>query len=180
MASPLAQLMFMFVLGMSGANRSNSLQVLGAAGDMFGNSVSISGDDILIGSFHDDTGSTNAGAAYVYTRTGSVWNQQTKLTAAVAANNDYFGTSVSIVGDIALVAAYDFTASETGSVIVYLFERLATNWNQVYYTYYIFYFRCSALWIINCGFRGFICRWCERLYCQWRGFKWCFLLSQWH
>ena len=105
---------------------------VGAVGDMFGNSVSISGDDILVGSFHNDTGGTDAGAAYVYTRTGSVWNQQANLVAAGGVANDYFGASVSISNDVALIGAYNFAGSGTGQGIAYIFERVADSWIQVY------------------------------------------------
>ena len=55
----------------------------GAAGDLFGNSVALSGDTALVGMIGDDTlAGANAGSAYVLTRTGTQWSQQAKLTAS--------------------------------------------------------------------------------------------------
>ena len=39
----------------------------GAAGDYFGHSVSISGDNIVIGAYYDDDNGTNSGSAYLFT-----------------------------------------------------------------------------------------------------------------
>ncbi len=40
-----------------------------------------------------------SGAAYVFTRSGTTWSQQAKLTAADGAAGDYFGSGVAIDGD---------------------------------------------------------------------------------
>lgn len=109
-------------------------------GDMFGNSVSISGDDVLIGSYHDDEGGENAGAAYVFARSGNTWSEQIKLTAAVAADNDYFGTSVSMSNGIAIVGATngisstirDYQGLGTGQGIAHIFEKVAGSWTVMY------------------------------------------------
>jgi hypothetical protein len=82
-----------------------------AAGDEFGNSVAISGDTVVVGAHGEDAGGflSNRGAAYVYERNeggGDDWGQVTKLTASGGAINDYFGYSVSISDDTAIVGAY--------------------------------------------------------------------------
>ena len=82
----------------------------GAANDKFGISVSISSDGstAIVGAYGaDPSGKTNAGAAYVFTRSGSTWTQQQKLTASDGAANDRFGWSVSISsdGNTALIGA---------------------------------------------------------------------------
>ena len=103
----------------------------GAANDFFGYSVSISGDTVIVGARGDDTtAGTNAGSAYVFTRSGSVWTQQQKLTASDAATDDRFGISVSISGDTAVVGSYldDTTVSNGGSV--YVFTRSGSVWTQ--------------------------------------------------
>lgn len=91
----------------------------GAAGDNFGVGVAISGDTLVVGAFADDAG---AGSAYVYTRTGGVWTQQAKLTAADGVDEDQFGISVAVSGDTAVVGAYgdDATALNSGSAYVYV------------------------------------------------------------
>ena len=49
---------------------------------------------------------TDQGSAYVFTRSGTTWTQQAKLTASDGAADDCFGDSVALSGDTALVGAY--------------------------------------------------------------------------
>ncbi len=73
-------------------------------GDRFGNSVSISGDYIIVGAHGEDGGGINRGAAYIYQRTGeNTWGEEKKIIASDAADNDEFGYSVSISGDYVIV-----------------------------------------------------------------------------
>ena len=79
--------------------------------DMFGNAVSISGDTVIVGSLYEDGGAGNpldrCGAAYIFTReSGSDWTEQTLLHASDARAIDYFGYSVSISGNTAIVGAW--------------------------------------------------------------------------
>ena len=113
----------------------------GAAGDLFGGSVSIDGDTMVIGAYKDDDKGLNSGSAYVFTRdtTGGItsgWTQVAKLTADDGAAGDYFGRSVSIDGDTVVIGAYgdDDDGSNSGSA--YVFTRntpgdLASGWTQV-------------------------------------------------
>ena len=98
----------------------------GAADEWFGYSVSIDGEYVIIGAATDDTANGNqSGSAYVFTRSGTTWTQQAKLLASDGAQNDYFGYSVSISGDSAIVGAlYD----DTGSA--YVFTRSGTTWTE--------------------------------------------------
>ena len=113
----------------------------GAASDMFGPSISIDGDTIVIGAVHDDDKGTDSGSAYVFTRDtpgdlASNWTQVAKLTADDGAANDNFGGSVSIDGDTIVIGARgdDDKAALSGSA--YVFTRdvagdLASDWTQV-------------------------------------------------
>ena len=66
-------------------------------GDYFGQSVSISsdGNTAIAGAWGEDTGGADAGAAYIFTRSGSNWTQQAKIQASDKQTGDYFGQSVS-------------------------------------------------------------------------------------
>lgn len=76
----------------------------GAQNDQFGTAVALSGDTALIGArIADVDGNVNQGAAYVFTRSGETWSEQTKLTASDGAEEDQFGWSVTFVGDTAVV-----------------------------------------------------------------------------
>jgi len=88
----------------------------GAYGDDFGSTVSIDGDTAVIGAYGDGPWS---GSAYVYVRSNGVWSEQQKLTASDGAANDYFGMSVSIEGDTAVIGAYG-DDDYTGSAYVYV------------------------------------------------------------
>jgi len=96
----------------------------GATSDNFGFSVSVSGDKAVIGAFGDD-GLT--GSAYVYTRSGTTWTEEQKLTASDGAADDFFGLSVSVSGDTAIAGAFG-DESFTGSAYVY--RENAGTWTE--------------------------------------------------
>jgi len=104
------------------------------ASDQFGSSVSISddGNTAIIGAQYEDTTATDAGAAYIFTRSGTTWSQQAKIQASDAETNDYFGFSVSISGDgdTAIVSAYLEDTSGTSAGSAYIFTRSGTTWSQ--------------------------------------------------
>jgi len=97
----------------------------GAADDYFGRFVSIDGDYALIGAFADDDNGANSGSAYVFKRSGTTWTEEAKLTASDGAADDYFGCSVSVNGDYALLTAYgdDDNGVDSGSAYVFMYEN---------------------------------------------------------
>ncbi len=102
-----------------------------AAGDYFGRSVSISGDTAIVGAYGDDDGESDSGSAYVFQFDGGQWVQEQKLTAYDAANMDYFGFSVSVSGDAAIVGAHrdDDDGLDSGSAYVFQFD--GSQWIQL-------------------------------------------------
>ena len=103
-----------------------------AAGDRFGTSVAVDGDTTAVGVPYDDhSNRTDAGSAYVFVRSAGVWTVQAKLTASDAAPGDYFGVSVAVSGDTAVVGAGcdDHTGGNcAGSA--YVFVRSGGIWTQ--------------------------------------------------
>lgn len=95
----------------------------GAAQDLFGGSVAIHDDTIVIGAQGADAGgSTWAGAVYVFERDAGGpqnWGQVAKLEAPL----DYFGWSVSLSGDTLVASAIHDTGSLGDPGAVYIFER---------------------------------------------------------
>ncbi len=91
-----------------------------------GCSIAIDGNTIVAGAYKDDHSSkTDPGSAYVFTRSGSTWSQQQKLTAPSPENTDYFGYSVAVDGNTIVVGAYkdDHSGiSSAGSAYVYTFN----------------------------------------------------------
>ncbi len=104
----------------------------GAEGDVFGISVALSGDTILVGADLNDEQAPDAGAVYVFIRSGDSWSQQAKLTAKDGAETDIFGVRVALAGDTALISARrdddDVMGVDAGSA--YIFVRTGTTWRQ--------------------------------------------------
>ncbi|HEX8998676.1 MAG TPA: FG-GAP repeat protein, partial [Blastocatellia bacterium] len=120
------------------------------AGDYFGHSVAVSGDTVAVGARFEDSsttgvnstpneGATDAGAAYVFVRSGGVWTQQVYLKASNTGGEDHFGASVAVSGDTVAVGAWLEDSSTTGvnstpnesapnSGAAYVFVRNAGVW----------------------------------------------------
>ncbi len=113
-----------------------------AVGDYFGYSVSISGNYAIVGAYLEDEDAagintmSRAGSAYIFYNNGSTWVQQQKIVASDRTIDDYFGYSVSISGNYAVVGAYgedhDVAGANyipsTGSV--YIFFNDGSSWAQ--------------------------------------------------
>ncbi len=90
----------------------------GAAGDVFGDSVSVSGNMVVVGALGATVGANgDQGAAYVFTEPGSAWanmTQTAKLAASDGAAGDYFGKSVSVSGNTVAVGAFEAKVGANG------------------------------------------------------------------
>ena len=93
-------------------------------GDVFGVSVAVSGDRIVIGSRRNDDVLPSSGSAYVYSFDGTTWVEEQILTAPDAAPLDIFGDSVSISDDVIAVgsAFKDGTGPILGAGATYVFR----------------------------------------------------------
>jgi hypothetical protein len=98
-----------------------------AAGDNFGSSAAIDGDTAVFGAFLEGTG----GSAYVFTRSGTTWTQQAKLTGSTVVSGDEFGYSVAISGDTIVVGARaESSTDDAYNGDAYVFTRSGTTWSQ--------------------------------------------------
>ena len=102
----------------------------GNAHDEFGGSVCIEGNSVIVGATGDDGLGENAGAAYIFERTGNDWIQQARLVALDGAGGENFGNSVSIDGNYAVIAANLDADMGQGSGSAYIFRREGQNWAQ--------------------------------------------------
>ena len=106
-----------------------------AAGDKFGFTVAINDDGTyaIVGTPYHDTGGSDAGAAYIYARSGTSWTQQAKIQSSDIQASDNFGYTVSISGDGSHVMVgaekEDTTGSDAGSA--YIFKRSGSSWSQI-------------------------------------------------
>lgn len=128
-----------------------------ASGDRFGSSVDL-GENILVvgarnedggtvgvGGDQSDNGLTDAGAVYVFARSGTTWTQEAYIKASNTDTYDNFGANVSISGNLLAVGAFGENAggvglnpsqqsnSEGDSGAVYLFSRGNDGWSQIGY-----------------------------------------------
>lgn len=122
-----------YVFFRSGTNWTQQEKIIatdGDANDFFGNSVSISGIYIAVGSKGDDVGANaNQGSVYFFVRSGVNWTQQDQRIAPFGATGDQFGYSVSLSGDYAVVGApYDDLAPLTNSGSINIYLRSGVNW----------------------------------------------------
>jgi len=98
------------------------------AGDVFGEAVAVSGDTALIGAPESDSSAAkSSGVVYVFVRTGTTWEQKAVLEAADATSSDYFGGSVGLLGDAAVVGAR-WSGGYVGAA--YLFQGSGAVWTQ--------------------------------------------------
>jgi hypothetical protein len=126
-------------------------------GDDFGWSVAVSGDTVLVGAEQESSAATGvngnqadntaaqAGAAYVFVRSGTTWSQQAYLKASNTDAADNFGMSVAISGDTAVVGAPGEASAATGvdgnqaddsatfAGAAYVFARSGMTWSQQAY-----------------------------------------------
>jgi len=101
-------------------------------GDRFGFSVSISGDYAIVGApwFRSDFSPylVSFGFAYIFKRIGDAWIEQSNLSSSDQDYMDYFGYSVSISGDYAIVGAIGNDDNGEYSGSAYIFSRDGNKW----------------------------------------------------
>ncbi len=123
-----------YVFHFDGATWTHKQKLLaddGAFNDIFGGSVSISGDTIVVGARRDDDNGNNSGSAYVFRLEGSIWTQEQKLLPDDGDFSDYFGIAVAVSGDVAVIGAY-FDGDEPGITAgsAYVFRYNGLSWLQ--------------------------------------------------
>jgi len=131
------------------------------AKDQFGVSVALSADGstLAVGANREDSAATgidgeqadnsaaDAGAVYVFARTGTTWSQQAYIKASNTDAGDHFGDSVALSTDgstLAVGAPWEASVatgmggdqtdnSNLGAGAVYVFARSGTTWSQQAY-----------------------------------------------
>ncbi len=124
---------FCYIYKRSGTDWSQQAKLLasdGASQDLFGYSVSINDDYAVIGACGDDDNGSYSGSTYIFSRSGTIWTEQAKLTASDGATDNYFGYSVSISGDYIVIGAYSDDDNGISSGSAYIFNRSGTIWTE--------------------------------------------------
>ncbi len=125
--------------------------------DVFGCSVSVSGNTLAVGARLEDSAATgvngnqadnsggNSGAAYVFVRNGTTWSQQAYVKPSNTGANDLFGWSISLSGNVLVVGAIGEDSSAVGidgngasnaalnSGAAYVFVRSGSTWSELAY-----------------------------------------------
>lgn len=125
--------------------------------DVFGSSVAVSGDSIVVGAPRESSAATgvngnegdnsrnHSGAAYVFVRNAGVWTQEAFLKASNAGFGEEFGGAVSISENTIVVGTWVESSSATGvngdqldnsagqAGAAYVFVRSGTDWSQQAY-----------------------------------------------
>lgn len=125
--------------------------------DHFGFATAISDDTVVVGAYREasnatgvgsdslDNSAPKSGAAYVFVRSPTDWSQQAYLKASNAEQDDCFGHSVAVDGNIVVVGAFNEASSSPGvngnesdngafgSGAAYVFARNRTSWVQQAY-----------------------------------------------
>jgi len=93
----------------------------------FGYSIALSGDILAIGAYRENVGSAlDAGAVYIYKRSGSNWDFQTRLTHENYKSYDEFGTRIALSDNTLVVGV-----PNVGAVFVYTQNN--NEWSQEAY-----------------------------------------------
>jgi len=100
----------------------------GSTEDYFGCAVALSGETALIGAsghFH------GRGAAYVYRydSASGTWQEEAKLLASEAGTNEYFGSSVALSGERALIGSHG-DDNFKGSAFVFRYDSVSGTWQE--------------------------------------------------
>lgn len=129
------------------------------SGDKFGFSVALDGVTAVVGAYKEDSNlagvnsvpsdpsdTFDAGAAYVFIRTGTTWSQQAYLKASNPGGFDWFGEKVAVSGNIVVVGAWLEDSNTTGvdstpfdpnqsfeSGAAYVYTRTTGVWTQQSY-----------------------------------------------
>jgi len=122
-----------YLFSRSGATWSQQQKITGsdsAAGDSFGGAVALGDSSVIIGARADDDRGLGSGTAFVFSRSGTTWSQQQKITGADGAAGDSFGGAVALGTGYALVGAPSDDDRGTDSGSAYLFSRSGTTWTQ--------------------------------------------------
>ena len=130
---------YVFQRDQGGADNWGEVKKLTASdaqpGDEFGvGGVAVSGDTAIVGAFREDSGGSNAGAAYVFQRDqggADNWGELKKLTATDAQASDRFGVSVAASAGTVVIGVH---REDSGTGAAYVFQRDqggADNWGEV-------------------------------------------------
>lgn len=105
----------------------------GAANDRFGDSVSIDGSIAIVGAYGDSDNGAASGSAYIYVYNIDTYSwEETKIQPTLGAASEFYGGSVAISGDIAIVGARGTKIGgvSKGAAYIYKHDPSSNTWEE--------------------------------------------------
>ncbi|MFA6402206.1 MAG: T9SS type A sorting domain-containing protein [Salinivirgaceae bacterium] len=106
----------------------------GENGDYFGIDIGLSGSTIIVGAYYDNTDFERTGSAYIFEKPVSGWTNRTETAKLLVSNRkqyEYFGSSVDIYENTAVVGSQYGNGFNVKSGLVYVFEKPANGWSNI-------------------------------------------------
>lgn len=100
-------------------------------GAQFGWGVEMSGGTIVVGAPYAQTGTTSAGAVYLFHEDAGTWQLVAKITSDDGASGDEFGRQSCLQAGTLVVGAYHNDAFDINSGAAYVFQQVSGAWQQV-------------------------------------------------
>jgi hypothetical protein len=114
-----------YIYAFDGSSWNQQAKLTASGSVSFGKAVAISGNMALVGDPFDDTLGPYTGAVYVFFFDGTTWMQTAKLFASDAEQVTYFGFSIALSGETAVIGA---PFGEPGAIYVFTFD--GTTWSE--------------------------------------------------
>lgn len=101
-------------------------------GHNFGSALALDGDVALVGAPYRSESGSGEGAVYVFRYAGRQWSEEAILTPGDPSTSKYFGSSVALSGDRALIGAWGESPQEVGqnAGAAYVFEYDGQSWSE--------------------------------------------------
>jgi hypothetical protein len=106
----------------------------GTEDDNFGYAVALDRRTLLIGAYGDSDSGAASGSAYIFTRKGVTFKEESRPTSPDVAAGDYFGYDVAVDRDIAVVGVPYDDGNGANAGVVYVFARNTggiNRWGQI-------------------------------------------------
>lgn len=93
----------------------------GGEHDLFGHSVAVNGNVLVVSAIGDNQGAYSSGSVYIFELQEGGWTQAAKLVPKKAVAYGNFGYSVDVYGDTVVVGApgYDQAGGDSGAIFIY-------------------------------------------------------------
>lgn len=98
---------------------------------LFGASVDLVGNLLLVGAWRDGEHNSKAGSAYIYRYDGGTWREEAKLEASDAEGGNSFGYSVALAPSGLLIGAIGKGRTDRKTGAVYYFVQVNNAWREL-------------------------------------------------